>query len=149
MKPETIGARFRRELREIFRIFREQWPALALGLAICVLLLAGCAHKAAAPLPPGALNTFDADSYRVLSDAHAAVQSIHDDAQVGKVSLNEGQKTLVNHVIADVNTADHLYKTYHASGSGDTTALTAAIQELVGDLASLSAAFPAQTSAPK
>jgi hypothetical protein len=112
------------------------------------LLLAGCVHPANAPLPAGALNTFDADSYRTLADAHAAVQSIQGDVSAGKVTLNDGQKVVVNKAIADVNTADHLYKLYHANAAGDTTQLTQAIQLVVGDLAALSTAFPNATKAP-
>lgn len=127
--------------------FLHNWSTWALVCAVMLLFLAGCAHQVNAKLPPGALNTFDADSYRVLSDAHAVVQSIHDDAAAGKVTLNDGQKALINHVIADDNTADHLYKAYHAQASGDTTALSQAIQLLIGDLASLSTAFPTQAAA--
>ncbi|HMF74288.1 MAG TPA: hypothetical protein VK604_01370 [Bryobacteraceae bacterium] len=123
------------------------WSTWALLCAVTLLFLgAGCQVKATAKLPPGALNTFDADSYRVLSDAHAVVQSIHDDAAAGKVTLNDGQTALINHVIADDNTADHLYQAYHANASGDTTALSQAIQQLISDLASLSTAFPTQTA---
>lgn len=122
------------------------WPPWALAAAVMLLLIAGCAHKVAGPLPAGALNTFDADSDRVLSDSHAVVQSIHDDALAGKVTLNDQQKALINHVIADQNAADHLYQAWHASGSGDTTALSQAIQAIVGDLASLASAFPKQAA---
>lgn len=128
-------------------LFGEPTMWLALIFICVALLITGCQVKANTTLPPGALNTFDADSYRVLSDAHAVVQSIHDDAAAGKVTLTEGQKALVNHVISDDNTADHLYQAYHASGAGDTTALSQAIQALVGDLASLSTAFPTQAAA--
>jgi hypothetical protein len=133
-------------LRKHFRHYGSFWVLCAVVL---LFFVGGCLHQAVtAKLPPGALNTFDADSYRVLSDAHAVVQSVRDDAAAGKVTLNDGQKTLINHVIADDNTADHLYKAYHANASGDTTALSQAIQLLIGDLASLSTAFP-QTSAVK
>jgi hypothetical protein len=127
--------------------FFHRWAGLAFILAVALLLLAGCQVKANTTLPAGALNTFDADSNRVLQDSHAVVQSIHDDAAAGKVTLNDGQKVLINHVIVDQNTADHLYKAYHANASGDTTALTQAIQAIVADLASLSTAFPTQAAA--
>jgi uncharacterized lipoprotein YbaY len=123
------------------------WPAWALGAALCVLLLAGCAHRANAPLPAGALNTFDADSFRTLSDGHAAVASIQGDVASGKLTLDLGQKAVLNTAISDVNTADHLYKLYHAQGAGDTQQLTRAIQLVIGDLAALSTAFP--TAPPK
>jgi hypothetical protein len=129
--------------------FIRQYALIGLATCLALMFLAGCQHKAAAALPPGALNTFDADSYRVLSDAHAAIQSIRDDAAAGKLTLNDGQKTLIDKVITDNNTADHLYKAYHASGAGNTAALTQAIQLLIGDLASLSNAFPNQTAPAK
>lgn len=119
-------------------------------ICICLaLLFVGCAHQANAPLPAGALNTFDADSYRTLSDGHAAVASIQGDVAGGKLTLDSGQKTVLNKAIADVNTADHLYKLYHASGAGNTQQLTQAIQLVVGDLAALSTAFPTAAPAAK
>jgi hypothetical protein len=113
------------------------------------LLIAGCAHQVNAPLPPGALNAFDADSYRTLSDGHAAIQSIQQDAAAGKLTLDANQKTVLNKAIADVNTADHLYQAYHASGAGDTTALSTAIQQIVADLALLSTVPTAATTPAK
>jgi hypothetical protein len=132
-----------------FDRFIRKFAFFALATCLALLFIAGCAKQVTAPLPAGALNTFDADSYRVLSDAHAAIQSIRDDAAAGKITLNAGQKVVVNHVIADDNTADHLYQAYHANGTGDTTALSQAIQALIADLASLSTAFPNQAAPTK
>lgn len=128
---------------------RSTWILSSL-LCLAVLLLAGCVHsgQTPAPLPPGALNTFDADSYRVLSDAHAAIQSIHDDVVAGKVHLGAGQKLVLNQIIDDSNLADHMYKAYHAQLGGQSTdQLTRAIQQLVADLASLSKLFPTPATA--
>lgn len=131
-----------REVRDFTKLLLHNWPAWGLGLALGVMLLAGCAHQVNAPLPAGALNTFDADSFRTLADAHAAVQSIQGDVAGGKLTLDDGQKTVLNKAITDVNMADHAYKLYHAQGAGDTAGLTQAIQQVIGDLASLSTAFP-------
>jgi hypothetical protein len=128
-------------------LFHEPLLWICMIVITGALLLAGCAHQAAAPLPPGALNTFDADSYRTLSDGHAAIQSIQQDVSAGKVTLGDTERTVLNKAITDVNAADHLYKLYHANGAGDTTALSQAIQQVVGDLAALSTAFPAPAAA--
>jgi hypothetical protein len=107
-------------------------------IVVCgALLVAGCAHQVNAPLPAGALNVFDADSYRTLADGHAAVESLQKQASAGKLTLDTSQKLVLNRAITDVNTADHIYKLYHASASGDTAALTQAIQQVVADLAAL------------
>jgi hypothetical protein len=128
-------------------LFGEPTMWISLIVICLALMVTGCAHQVTAALPAGALNTFDADSFRVLSDAHATVQSIHDDAAAGKVTLTASQKTLINHVISDDALANHLYQAYHANGAGDTTALSQAIQALIADLASLATAVPTQAAA--
>jgi hypothetical protein len=123
------------------------WVCLIL---ICgALLISGCAHQVTATLPPGALNAFDADSYRTLADGHAAVQSLQQQAAGGTLVLTVSQKQVLNKAITDVNTADHLYSLYHAEGSGDTTALSTAIQQVVADLAALATIPNAQTAPAK
>jgi hypothetical protein len=129
-------------------LFHEPTLWVSLIIVCGVLLLAGCAHTVTAPLPAGALNTFDADSYRTLSDAHAAVQSIQQDASAGRVQLDGAQKQTLNKAIVDVNTADHAWKLYHSTGAGDTAGLTQAIQEVVADLAALTS-FPKTAPATK
>lgn len=128
-------------------LFHEPLLWICLIVISGALLIAGCAHQATpAALPQGALNTFDADSYRTLSDGHAAVQSIQQDVSAGTVTLDANQKQVLNKAIADVNTADHFWKLYHAEAGGDTTALTQAIQQVVADLAAL-ATIPAPAAA--
>lgn len=121
-------------------------------IVICgALLVAGCAKVTApaAPLPPGALNAFDADSYRTLADGHAAVQSLQQQTTAGTLTLTISQKQVLNKAITDVNTADHLYSLYHAEAGGDTAALTQAIQQVIADLAGLAAIPNAQTAPAK
>lgn len=132
----------------LHELFREPMLWVCLIVITGALLVAGCAHQVTAPLPVGALNVFDADSFRTLADAHAAAESIQKQAAAGTVTLDASQKAVVNKAITDVNTADHLYKLYHASAGGDTTALTTAIQQVVADLAALATVPNAATTTP-
>lgn len=136
----------------LHELFKDPMLWICLIVITGALLVAGCAHQvtaAPAPLPPGALNAFDADSYRTLADGHAAVQSLQQQAAAGTLTLNASQKTVLNKAITDVNTADHLYSLYHAEAGGDTTALSTAIQQVVADLAALATVPTAATPAPK
>ena len=136
----------------LHELFKDPMLWICLIVICGALLVAGCAHQVtapAAPLPPGALNAFDADSYRTLADGHAAVQSLQQQTAAGTLTLTMSQKQVLNKAITDVNTADHLYSLYHAEASGDTTALTQAIQQVIADLAGLAAIPNAQTAPAK
>ncbi len=109
---------------------------LALALASGI----GCAAKKTtpAPLPPGAINQFDATSFRVLADAQAAINSVKSDIAAGKVTPTENEKKVLNQIIADYNTANDLYQSYHSGATNDTTGLSQAINQLVVDIAAVS-----------
>jgi hypothetical protein len=112
-------------------------------LLLCaVLLVAGC-KASTAPLPAGAINTFDADTFRTLADTRAAVSQIQKDVTAGQATLSSTQKAFVNQVITDVNEADVLYQSYHAALSAaptsnpSTTALAAATAKVETDFGQL------------
>ena len=112
-----------------------------LVVAFLVLTLAaglGCAaKKTPAALPPGAINQFDATSFRVLSDAQAAINSVKSDIAAGKVTPTDEEKKVLNQIIADYNTANDLYQAYHSQATSDTTALSQAITQLINDIAAV------------
>jgi PBP1b-binding outer membrane lipoprotein LpoB len=110
-------------------------------LAVLVLAfgLAGCAgsNPVNAPLPPGAINHFDATTFDVLSQAQATINSVKSTYTTLPASQQPQVKVVLNQAIADYNVAENAYKAYHAGGTQDTTALTAAIAALVADIGSL------------
>ena len=113
-----------------------------LGFAFVVLTLVaalGCAAKktSTTTLPAGAINQFDATSYRVLSDAQAAINSVKSDIAAGKITPSQTEKTVLNQIIADYNKANDLYQAYHAGATTDTTALSQAVNQLVSDIAAV------------
>lgn len=98
---------------------------------------AGTGTQNAPTLPAGAANPFDATAYRTVADSHAAVSALQQDVAKGVLTLSAQQKVILNQIIADQNAAQELYKAYHAVPTGDTAALNAAIQKLVGDIAEI------------
>ena len=106
--------------------------ALASGL--------GCASKKTAsnPLPEGAINQFDATSFRVLADAQAAINSVKGDITAGKLNPTENEKKILNQIIDDYNGANTLYQAYHSGATSDTAGLSRAINQLVLDIAAVS-----------
>jgi len=114
-------------------------------LFVCaaIICVAGCAKTVTAPLPAGAINTFDADTFRTLADTRAAVAAIHDDVKAGKVTLDVAQLAFVDQVIKDVNLADSLYQAYHQTmvltpaAQPNTAALTAATAVVETDFGQL------------
>jgi hypothetical protein len=113
-----------------------------LPLLLLLLVGLGCAaKKPAATLPPGAINQFDATSYRVLSDAQAAINSVKADIAAGKVTATDEEKKVLNQIIADYNSANDLYQAYHSQATTDTGGLSRAINQLVSDIAAVSSQF--------
>jgi hypothetical protein len=113
-----------------------------LPLLLVLLVGLGCAaKKPAATLPAGAINQFDATSYRVLSDAQAAINSVKSDISAGKVTPTEEEKKVLNQIIADYNSANDLYQAYHSQATTDTAGLSRAINQLISDIAAVSSQF--------
>lgn len=108
-------------------------------LFFVVLALAaamGCARKVAAPLP-GAINSFDSISYVTLMDTQAAINAVKDDVAAGKITLSPTQKTVLNQAIQDYDIAQASWQAYHSGATGDTAGLTAAINQIVADVAAI------------
>ena len=109
----------------------------ALGLLTLVAALGCAAKKTPSTLPPGAINQFDATSFRVLSDAQAAINSVKSDIAAGKIKPSDAEKKILNQIIADYNKANDLYQAYHAGATTDTTGLSQAITQLISDIAAV------------
>ena len=106
-------------------------------ISILILLLScsvGCAKKVNAPIP-GQINSFDATSYRALSDAQAVINSVKSDVNSGALTLSDSQKAVFNKMIADYNVGESAWQAYHAGATNDTAALETAIDNLVSDIA--------------
>ena len=103
----------------------------------CLLLstlLVACATKTTpTTLPPGAINTFDADSYVSLMGAQAVLSSVK--ADIGK--LPPSAKPALNKAIASYNIAEAAWQAYHSGANGDTATLTKAITQATVDVAAL------------
>lgn len=94
-----------------------------------------------APVPapvPGSVDTFDAQTYRALADAQAAINSIKSDIANGKLTATPTIKAVLNQAIMDYNAANVLWQQYHASGGktaqAPITAATNKVQTDVGQL---------------
>lgn len=126
-------------------IFEEAYMKKRFLVIPLLLVLAGglgcAAKKPPGSLPAGAINQFDATSYRVLSDAQAAINSVKNDIQAGKVTPTENEKKVLNQIIADYNTANDLYQSYHSGATTDTEGLSKAVNQLVSDIAAVSSQF--------
>ena len=88
-----------------------------IAMVLVLATLAGCRHNPATPatpVPPGAINQLDATSFRVLSDAQAAINSVKADVANGTVTLAPAQKTVLNQIISDYDVAEGLAQAYHA-----------------------------------
>ena len=108
-------------------------------LALFLLSTVGCAAKkpVLTPLPAGAINQFDATSFRVLSDAQASINSVKNDIAAGKITPSEDEKKVLNQIIADYNTANDLYQSYHSGATTDTAGLSKAVNQLIVDIAAV------------
>jgi len=101
---------------------------------LAVLVLAACPSDTKVnTLPPGALNQFDATSYTSLMGAQAVLNSVK--ADINK--LPPAAKPALNKAIASYNVAEAAWQAFHAGTSHDQAALTAAIAQASGDVASL------------
>ena len=102
-------------------------------IGVLTLTLFGCAAKITpTTLPPGAINTFDANSYITLMGAGAVIRSVK--ADIGK--LPPEAKPALNKAIASYDIAEAAWQAEHA-GTGNPAALTAAITQATADVATL------------
>lgn len=106
------------------------------SVLILCLTLTGCAKKVSAPLP-GSINSFDSISYQTLMDAQAAINAVKADVTAQKIVLSPAQKTVLNQAIQDYDIGQATWQAYHAGATQDTAGLTAAINQLVSDVAAI------------
>jgi outer membrane murein-binding lipoprotein Lpp len=86
-------------------------------VALLLPLMVGCANNPKPQtLPTGANSVADAQTYRVLSDAQAFLNSIRTSVTAGTISLTATQKTAFNDVATSYNAAEALWQTCHAGG---------------------------------
>lgn len=127
-------------------------PLILLALLLC----AGCAKKASAPVP-GSTSQADAVAFRVLADAQAALHSVKTwqqcsahsfpasvdidgtnepcDASAGE--FPDKFKPPLNTAIASYNTLSGIAKAVHDGTSTDTAALKSAEDKLTSDVSNL------------
>jgi hypothetical protein len=104
------------------------------SVVLALLVLVACPNNPKPQtLPPGALNQFDATSYTSLMGAQAVLNSVK--ADIGK--LPPDAKPALNKAIASYNVAEAAWQAYHAGKTNDQAALTTAISQAVGDVATL------------
>lgn len=101
---------------------------LAAVVLAAVLTLSSCA-KSATVSHPGAANTFDSNTYDALVTVKASIDAAK------PLATTQGQKNIVNKVIASYITVEAAYETYHkaavAGGIPDSTQLAADLAALV------------------
>lgn len=126
-------------------------------VVILAVTMLGCAKKVVQAPVPGSLNSLDAWSYRIVSDAGASIHSIKiweqcSDSTSPKTVVVDGTtencdptaspfpmeyKPQLNQAIAALNTASALGKAYHSGASNDTAGLTSAINQLTAAITQL------------
>ncbi len=112
------------------------------ALLMTLLNFQGC-KPANTPLPPGAINSFDASSYQTLMTAQAALNTLkQEEPQAPAI------KPYLNQAITDYNTAETAWQTYHASGS-NSAGLTAALAVLSTDILRIEGLIPSPTRGAK
>jgi histidyl-tRNA synthetase len=82
-------------------------------------------------LPAGAIDEFDAISYRNLATAQAFLNSLRGSITAGKLTLSPDQKMLFNEVVGYYNLAQDLGHKYHSGTTTDTVEVGKAIAQVV------------------
>ena len=104
------------------------------SVLLALLVLVACPNNPKPQtLPPGALSQFDATSYESLMGAQAVLNSVK--ADIGK--LPPEAKPALNKAIASYNVAEAAWQAFHAGKSNDQAALTTALAQATGDVATL------------
>lgn len=111
---------------------------LAVLATALTLILLGCAAKGTPkPLPTGALNAFDANSYVTLMGAQAVINS----AKADIANLPPAAKPALNSAIASYNIAEAAWQSYHScaknGGVCDTATVTTAITQATTNVTTL------------
>lgn len=96
---------------------------------LLILLLVGCANQSKPQtLPPGALNSFDANSYVTLMGIQAALNSAKADYEAGRYPQSPQAKQALNAAISAYNVAEAAWQAEHA-GTGNPSAVTTAAMQ--------------------
>lgn len=96
----------------------------------------GCSKKNQ-PLPPGAINTFDASSYDILRTTQGAIEGFKTQFSKLPVSQQLIIKPALNETISYYDQAESAWQDYHKGGGTTSAALSAAISKVVAALADL------------
>jgi histidyl-tRNA synthetase len=88
-------------------------------------------------LPPGAINEFDAMTYRNLMTAQAFLNSLRNSIDEGKLALDGHKKSVFNRVVGSFNVAQDLSKRYHSGATTDTEVVGTAVAEVVKGMSEL------------
>lgn len=116
-------------------------------LAIGAFSVSGCARQVNAPLPAGAINTFDADTNSVLQAAHAfasemTARVLSTDPSV-HIELTSAQKSILVNLNQALNIADPLEIAYHsAPTAANQAALQGAMPAVKSSFTNAQAAIP-------
>jgi PBP1b-binding outer membrane lipoprotein LpoB len=104
-------------------------------IVLLALILSSCAMNPAAVSHPGAINSFDSNAYDSLVTAQGAIDAAK------PLATSQGQKDVLNQVIASYNTCKNAYLLYHTQmvggGNVDTTQLASQLTALVSASANL------------
>jgi len=114
-------------------------------LALLIPFTMGC-KTASKPLPPGALNTFDATSYDALMQAQATLNVLKTDAPSLEAQV-PAFKGILNQAIKDYDAAEAAWKTYHAGG-GSSASVTAALAVMATDILKIQGIIPTFATRP-
>jgi hypothetical protein len=115
----------------------------AVALAIA---LAGCQHTPT-PLPPGAINSFDASSYQVLMTTQGALNGFKSQYASLPAAQQAKVKVPLNIAIADYNSAEIAWQQFHVNGATAPAAVSAALGQILADLGNVQSAIAMSTIA--
>jgi hypothetical protein len=109
---------------------------LAIALCFTLALPIGCNLKSK-PLPPGAINTFDASSFDILRTTQGAIEGFNKQFADLPASQQLQIKPALNMTIQYYDAAESAWQDYHRGGGTTSAALSAAINKVVSALADL------------
>ena len=113
-------------------------PFAYLLLAVSLVASVGC-HKSVVPVHPGSISNLDSYAYDVLLVEQAAIASAREDYAAG--SLPPQAKAPLNAAIEQYDITLGAWNAYHSGLSKDSTALSNAINALVGAVGQLQQAL--------
>jgi hypothetical protein len=109
-------------------------------LVIALVLLCAVGCKQPKTLPPGALNTFDANSYDTLMTTKAVLATLKVDEPQISAQVPEF-KAILNQAISDYDAAETSWQLYHA-GAGTATSVSTSLASLAADILKINGLIP-------